>query len=251
MPIVDPANLEEYALSQIGERLYRLFVYGYTKKQWGREPRELPASILKRVPVRLTYDDGYFSDRYQGIPTDGYTAIVERMLKGIPVELGVDFHTTGGRFKARKVVYTGPIDRFFDHCLGRLEYRSLHFEHRTLSVPDFQGVPVINYSDYEVPFTRIAEHKHFTGVRTDSTVVTYEYPADFRETDDPYYPINDERNMAIYKHYHAAAAQRSDVIFLGRLALHLFRHASSDRSRNGGCPSGIRRGHRRRPFAID
>jgi UDP-galactopyranose mutase len=222
IPITHPANLEEYALSQIGERLYRLFIYGYTKKQWGREPRDLPVSILKRIPVRLTYDDAYFSDRYQGIPADGYTAIVDRMLEGIPVELGVDYHALAGGINARKIVYTGPIDRFFEHEFGRLDYRSLRFDHRTVDLTDFQGATVINYAEYEVPFTRIVEHKHFTGVRGDRTVVTYEYPADFRETEDPYYPINDERNTVLYQRYREAASRLDNVIFLGRLARYTY-----------------------------
>jgi UDP-galactopyranose mutase len=222
VPIEHPANLEEYALSQIGERLYRLFVHGYTKKQWGREPRELPASILKRLPVRLTYNDAYFSDPFQGIPPDGYTALVERMLEGIPVELGTDYHALAGRVKARKVVYTGPIDRFFDYQYGRLEYRSLRFEHRTLDVPDHQGAAVVNYTEYEVPFTRVVEHKHFTGIRTAHTVATYEYPADYRETGEAYYPVNDEANTAVYRAYRAAADRCEGVLFLGRLARYTY-----------------------------
>lgn len=222
VPVADPANLEEYALGQLGERLYRLFVYGYTKKQWGREPRDLPAAILKRLPVRLTYDDAYFSDPYQGVPADGYTALVGRMLEGVPVELGADYHALAGRVRARKVVYTGPVDRFFDYAHGRLEYRSLRFDHQTLGVPDFQGAAVVNYPEYGVPFTRVVEHKHFTGGRGPGTVVTYEYPADYRETGEPYYPVNDAANTAVYRAYRAAAARRDGVIFLGRLARYAY-----------------------------
>jgi UDP-galactopyranose mutase len=222
VPIAEPANLEEYALAQVGERLYRLFIHGYTKKQWNREPRDLPASILKRIPVRLTHEDAYFTDAFQGVPSDGYTAVVERMLDGIPVELGVDFHVLAGRIQARKIVYTGPIDRFFDHEHGRLDYRSLHFEHERHELPDFQGASVVNYAEAEVPFTRIVEHKHFTGATSDRTWISREFPADFTGAAEPYYPINDARNTALYRRYREAADRLDHVIFLGRLARYAY-----------------------------
>ncbi|MFO0804143.1 MAG: UDP-galactopyranose mutase [Gemmataceae bacterium] len=218
VPIESPANLEEYALSRIGERLYRLFIHGYTTKQWGREPRDLPASILKRIPVKFTPDDAWFSDAYQGIPADGYTALVERMLDGIPLELGVDYHANPGRFRARKTVYTGPIDRFFEFAFGRLEYRSLRFEQRTLETPDFQGTAIVNHPDLDVPYTRVVEHKHFTGISSARTIVTWEHPVADPDAREPYYPVNDDRNAALYRRYREAADQRGDTIFLGRLA---------------------------------
>jgi UDP-galactopyranose mutase len=222
VPIANPANLEEYALSHVGERLYRLFLRGYTRKQWGRDPRDLPAAILKRIPVKLTHDDAWFADRYQGIPADGYTAIVERMLDGIPVELGVDYHANPGRFKARTIVYTGPIDRYFDHAFGRLEYRSLRFEQRTFDIPDFQGTAIVNHPDFDVPYTRVVEHKHFTGVVTPRTIVTYEHPVADPEAREPYYPVNDERNAALYRRYREAADAVPNTIFLGRLARYAY-----------------------------
>jgi UDP-galactopyranose mutase len=221
-PVEHPANLEEYALAQVGERLYRLFVRGYTTKQWGREPRDLPASILKRIPVRLTHEDAYFADRYQGVPADGYTALVARMLEGIPVELGVDYHALAGRLAARTVVYTGPVDRFFDYAYGRLEYRSLRFDHRVLDMPDFQGTAVVNYAEAEVPYTRVVEHRHFTGAEPERTVVTYEYPAAYEAGGEPYYPVNDDANTAVYRKYRAAADRLAGVLFLGRLARYAY-----------------------------
>lgn len=218
LPIENPTNLEEYALSRIGERLYRLFIHGYTVKQWGRDPRDLPASILKRLPVCFSHDDSYFTDAYQGIPADGYTALVERMLAKIPVELEVDYHAQPGRYRARKIVYTGPIDRYFDYSFGRLDYRSLRFEQHVLDLPDFQGTAIVNYADRDVPYTRIVEHKHFTGVTAPGTIVTYEHPADAGEHLEPFYPVNDERNSRLYRRYRQAADAVTGTIFLGRLA---------------------------------
>lgn len=203
VPVRSPGNLEEWVVSQVGWELYEKFIRGYTKKQWNRDPKDLPASIVKRLPIRLTYDEDYFNDRYQGIPVGGYTGIFERMLEGIPVELGVDFLGDRGRLegRARKVVYTGPIDEFFGYDMGHLEWRSLRFEREILDVQNHQGVAVMNYTEEQVPYTRICEHKHFEFGTGDRTVVTREYPQNWQRGAEPYYPINDERNNELYQRY--------------------------------------------------
>jgi UDP-galactopyranose mutase len=222
IPCSDPANMEEFCLAEIGPTLYRLFIEGYTTKQWGRHPRQLPASIIKRLPIRTTFDDNYFNDQFQGIPIGGYTAMVEAMLEGVPVETGKDYLTLGeGRDdQADLVIYTGPLDAWFDYSHGHLEYRTLRFEREWLPLRDFQGNAVVNYVDAAVPYTRILEHKHFDlNVKSDTTLITREYPAEWAPGDEPYYPINDDRNTQIHSLYrHAADGLKGSVHFGGRLA---------------------------------
>jgi UDP-galactopyranose mutase len=213
-----PRNLEEWILSQVGEQIYRTFVHGYTKKQWGREPRELPASIIRRLPIRLTFDNNYYTHRFQGIPIDGYTRMMENILDGIDLELSTP-HTELGEWRryARKLVFTGSIDEFLDYRFGDLEYRSLRFESE-VRAGDFQGAAQVNYGDEEIPFTRIVEHKHFVFGTNEKTVITREYPVEWDREKVRYYPINDERNSALYRRYLGEARRLDDVILGGRLA---------------------------------
>ena len=192
---------------------------GYTEKQWGRDCRDLPASIIKRLPCRFTYDNNYFNDRYQGIPMGGYTKMVANMLEGVEVRCGVEYKELAAAEPdiAARTIYCGPIDAFYDFKLGTLEYRSLRFETETLDEQDHRGVAVVNYTEREIPYTRIIEHKHFEFGTQDKTVITREYPAGWKPGDEPYYPINDARNEALYKQYEELAAQEGDVIFAGRL----------------------------------
>lgn len=227
--ITNPANLEEQALSLVGTDIYEKLVKGYTEKQWGRDCRELPAFIIKRLPVRFTFDNNYFNDAYQGIPKGGYTAMVEKLLEGIDVKLETDFAeyarkendtyvTKDGRHLFGKVLYTGMIDAFFDYCEGALEYRSLNFETELLEGEEnYQGNAVVNYTEREVPFTRIIEHKHFEFGSQPDTVITREYPKEWKRGDEPYYPVNDEKNAALYQKYAALAAKQKNVLFGGRL----------------------------------
>lgn len=216
----EPSNLEEQAISLVGRDIYEALIKGYTEKQWGRKATELPAFIIRRLPVRLTYDNNYFSDRYQGIPIGGYTKLIEKMLAGIEVRLGVDYLQQREFYQemAEHIIYTGPIDEYFDYCFGSLEYRSLRFESETYAVSNFQGNAVINYTEADIPFTRVIEHKHFDPVNTSHTVVTKEYPADWKVGDEPYYPVNDETNMSLYKKYRALAKLHSNIVFGGRLS---------------------------------
>lgn len=218
---IQPRNFQEQVLSQVGGRIYETFFYGYTKKQWGREPRELPASIAKRIPIRLTYDDRYFDDRFQGMPTEGYTAMVERMLDGIEVKLETAFvpwMLDKSYFPEERVVYSGPLDELFGYRFGRLEYRSLRFEHETLNVPDYQGCATINYTDEQIPYTRIIEWKHFRPEeRHDRTVITREFPASEGE---PYYPVNDEANTK--RHYQYRDLIPDWMIVGGRLGAYRY-----------------------------
>lgn len=217
----EPSNLEEKALTSVGEDVYKTLIKGYTEKQWGRDCKFLPAFIIGRVPLRFTYDNNYFNDRYQGVPVGGYTRMIEKMLDGVHVITGVDYFSDREKFDgmAHKVLYTGAIDRYFDYKYGELEYRSLRFETETLDIPDYQGNAVVNYTEYEVPYTRIIEHKHFDKTQqTDKTVITREYPEKFSSGCEPYYPINDEKNTALYKKYAALAAKTQNVLFGGRLA---------------------------------
>jgi UDP-galactopyranose mutase len=222
--VPNPRNLEEWILSQVGRDLYETFVYGYTTKQWGREPRELPASIIRRIPIRTTYNDRYFDDRYEGIPAGGYTRMFENMLdhSNIEVATGVDYFTHRRELEAHaaRLVYTGRIDEFFDFRHGRLDYRSLKFETRELD-GDFQGNAIVNYTHRDVPYTRITEHKHFEMKSCDRTVITYEYPDRFEEGKIPYYPIRDEANSAMYERYRSLAGAES-IIFGGRLATYQY-----------------------------
>jgi len=223
-PIAEPTNMEQWALSQVGRELYELFFRGYTRKQWGRDPSELPASILKRLPIRLNFNDDYFDDLYQGIPIGGYTAIFEKLLKGVEVRLGTDFfaHRATLEQMASRIVYTGPLDRFFNYCLGELHYRTLRLEVRRLPVPDFQGAAVINYPESHVPFTRITEHKHLAGTACSGTIISHEYPAEWRSGAEPFYPILDDRNRTLRQRYRELAAAERSVIFGGRLADYIY-----------------------------
>ena len=218
--IAAPKNLEEQAISLVGRDIYEKLIKGYTEKQWGRKCTELPAFIIKRLPVRYTYDNNYFYDTYQGIPIGGYTEIFEKMLDGIEVKLGVDFFADREYYEsiADKIVFTGMIDEYFGYQFGKLEYRSLNFDNEVLDMPNYQGNAVVNYTESEVPYTRIIEHKHFEYGMQDKTVITREYSKEYQEGDEPYYPINDQRNNELYSKYKALADNVSNVIFGGRLA---------------------------------
>ena len=215
----EPQNLEEQAIRLVGRDIYEKLIKGYTQKQWGRPCTELPSFIIRRLPVRFTYDNNYFNARHQGIPEDGYTALVERMLEGIPVRLHTDFLRQREELSAlaERVLYTGPIDAYFDYRLGALEYRSLRFETELLDTDNYQGNAVVNYTDAETPYTRIIEHKHFVCGTQPKTVITREYSAEWRPGDEPYYPVNDGKNAALYQAYRALAQREQRVIFGGRL----------------------------------
>jgi len=215
--ISNPRNLEEQALSLVGRDIYEKLIKGYTEKQWGRECRDLPAFIIKRLPVRYTWDNNYFSDKFQGIPTGGYTRIIEKMLSGCEVELNTRYSREMSDI-AEKTIYTGMLDEFYDFKLGRLEYRTLRFETEILDIPNFQGNAVVNYTDKSTPFTRIIEHKHFEYGTQPKTVITREYPKEYEPGDEPYYPLNDEKNTELYSRYAELAKSEKNVIFGGRLA---------------------------------
>lgn len=228
--ITEPKNLEEQALSLVGRDIYEKLVKGYTEKQWGRDCKELPSFIIKRLPVRFVFDNNYFNDPYQGIPKGGYTQIVEKLLEGIPVKLGTDYETfcqrnTDGGFISmdgedtfEKVLYTGMIDQFYEYCYGELAYRSLRFETEYMEDEDnYQGNAVVNYTEREVPYTRIIEHKHFEFGTQKGTVITREYPKEWSRGDEPYYPVNDKHNSELYEKYAQRAAQEKNVLFGGRL----------------------------------
>ena len=217
--IGEPQNLEEQALSLVGRDIFEKLVKGYTEKQWGRDCKDLPASIIKRLPCRFTYDNNYFNDRFQGIPIGGYTKMVANMLEGVEVRTGVEYKDLIAEQPdiADRVIYCGPIDSFYDYSLGKLEYRSLRFETEVLDEADHQGVAVMNYNEREVPYTRVIEHKHFEFGTQPKTVITREYPADWKPGDEPYYPINDERNTALYEQYRELADREGKVVFAGRL----------------------------------
>jgi len=217
--ITEPKNLEEQAISLVGTDIYEKLVKGYTEKQWGRDCKDLPAFIIKRLPVRLTFDNNYFNALYQGIPMGGYTKMVENMLEGIEVRLNTDYleNKEALDLLAEKVVYTGAIDAYFDFCLGTLEYRSVRFETEVLDMPNFQGNAAVNYTDRETPWTRIIEHKWFEFGTQEKTVISREYSSEWKPGDEPYYPVNDERNGALYQQYKALAEKESKVIFGGRL----------------------------------
>ncbi|MBQ4600098.1 MAG: UDP-galactopyranose mutase [Oscillospiraceae bacterium] len=217
--ITQPKNLEEQAISLVGTDIYEKLVKGYTEKQWGRPCSQLPAFIIKRLPVRLSYDNNYFNALYQGIPIGGYTAMVERMLEGIPVKLGVDYLENKASWDAvaDRVVYTGAVDAYFGYRLGALEYRSVRFETEVLDMPSFQGNAAVNYTDRETPWTRIIEHKFFEFGQQSKTVISREYSMQWKPGDEPYYPVNDEKNGALYRQYKALADGEEKVIFGGRL----------------------------------
>ena len=227
--ITDPKNLEEQALSLAGTDVYEKLIKGYTEKQWGRDCRELPAFIIKRLPFRFVYDNNYFNDRYQGIPIGGYTQIAEKLLEGTKVMLNVEYRDFLAEQERRKnsgedyiafdkVIYTGMIDEYFDYCLGNLAYRSLSFEQEDMPEGDnYQGNAVVNYTERQIPYTRIIEHKHFEFGKGEGTVITREYPAEWKPGDEPYYPVNNEKNDALYEEYRKLAAKEPNVIFGGRL----------------------------------
>ncbi len=229
LKITEPGNLEEQALSLVGTDIYEKLIKGYTQKQWGRECRDLPPSIIRRLPVRFTYNNNYFNDRFQGIPIGGYTGIVEKLLEGCEVRLNCEFRD----FKERaakenitwdRILYTGPIDEYYDYRLGRLEYRSLKFETEYLpDVDNFQGNAVVNYTEAEIPYTRIIEHKHFDPLPDAvGTYITREYPLKYTGTEEPYYPMGDEKNTGLYEKYRELAAGDTEVIFGGRLGLYRY-----------------------------
>lgn len=222
--ITEPQNLEQQAISLVGRDIYEKLIKGYTEKQWGRRATELPHFIIKRLPVRFTYDNNYFNDKYQGIPIGGYTQIIEKMLVGSEVKLNIDFFEQREELSsiANKIVFTGMIDEFYDYCYGELEYRSLRFETEILNEENYQGNAVVNYTEYEVPYTRIIEHKHFEYGTQLKTVITREYPEIWKKGDEPYYPINDMKNNTIFIKYRALAEEESNVIFGGRLGAYKY-----------------------------
>lgn len=217
---ITPKNLEEQALKLVGDDIYKLLIKEYTEKQWGVKATELPAFIIKRLPVRFTFDNNYFNDRFQGIPMGGYTKIFEKLLDGIEVQLEADFFENRAYFEnlAENIIYTGPIDKFFNYEAGKLNYRSLRFDNETLDMENFQGNAVVNYTSHEKAFTRIIEHKHFEFGTQEKTIITREYPQDWNENLEPYYPVNDEVNNTIYNAYKKKAEALENVIFGGRLA---------------------------------
>ena len=218
--ITEPENLEEQAISLVGKDIYEKLVKGYTEKQWGRKAAELPAFIIKRLPVRYTYDNNYFNDRYQGIPEKGYNVIFDKLLEGIDIKLNTDFFENREELmkKAEKIVFTGMIDQFFEYRYGVLEYRSLKFENEMHETGNYQGNAVVNYCEKEIPYTRIIEHKHFEFGKQAKTVITKEYPKEWKEGYEPYYPVNDEKNNEIFRKYKELAENEKNIIFGGRLA---------------------------------
>ena len=217
----EPHNLEEQAISLVGRTIYEKLVKGYTEKQWNRDCRDLPTFIIKRLPVRLTFDNNYFNDKYQGIPIGGYTRLVERMLEGIELRLNTNFFDDVNYYKsiANKIVYTGPIDEYFDYCLGTLDWRSLRFDTKVFDMKNYQGNAVVNYTGHEVDYTRVIEHKHFEfDTESEKTVVTFEYPVDYEEGMEKYYTVNDDKNNALAEKYRELASKEKNVIFGGRLA---------------------------------
>ena len=221
----NPKNLEEQAINLVGTTIYEKLIKGYTAKQWGRDCKDLPAFIIKRLPVRFTFDNNYFNDRYQGIPNGGYTQIIEKMLSGVEVRLNEDFFDSKEKYleDADKVIYTGTIDSFFNFCFGELEYRTVRFETEILGTPNYQGNAVINYTEQHIPFTRIIEHKHFEfNLNTPKTVISREYPASWKQGDEPYYPVNDERNSSLFAKYQEEAKKHPNIYFGGRLGLYKY-----------------------------
>ncbi len=222
--IKEPANLEEQALSLAGRDVYEKLIKGYTEKQWGRECKELPAFIIRRLPLRFTYDNNYFNDRYQGIPIGGYTAVIEKLLEGIEVRTGVDFLKERAEYEAlaEMIIYTGMIDEYYGCRLGALEYRSVRFETEVLECGNYQGNAVVNYTDREIPYTRIIEHKHFEFGKQEKTVISREYSSEWKAGDEPYYPVNDQKNGELYAEYQELAAAEENVIFGGRLGAYKY-----------------------------
>lgn len=219
-----PQNLEEQAISLVGTDIYRKLIEGYTQKQWGKKPSELPSFIIKRLPVRYTYDNNYFNDDYQGIPIGGYTQIIQKMLEGCDVRLNTDFFDNRERLMnlADRIVFTGAIDAFYDYCYGELEYRSLRFETDVIDIDNYQGNAVVNYTDLDVPYTRIIEHKHFEFLESPKTVVTREYSSEWSRGEEMFYPVNDDKNNKLYQRYEELSKRESKVIFGGRLGLYKY-----------------------------
>ena len=217
--IMEPRNLEEQAISLVGMDIYEKLVKGYTEKQWGRPCTELPAFIIRRLPVRFTFDNNYFNARFQGIPVEGYTALAEKLLSGADIILNTDYLQDKSKWDALTdtVLYTGAIDRYFNYCLGPLQYRSVRFETEVLDIPNYQGNAVINYTDRETPYTRIIEHKHFVFGTQPKTVISREYSAEWQPGEEPYYPVNDAANSALYEQYRVLAKSEKNVFFCGRL----------------------------------
>lgn len=217
---IKPSNLEEWCLSQVGKELYETFIYGYTKKQWMVEPKDLPMSIIRRIPIRTNFDDSYYFDDFQGIPIGGYTKIFEKMLDSIEIRLNTDYFDNKEYLNSlsKKVIYTGPIDKYYDYRFGKLDYRTLRFEEEKYNILDYQGVAGVNYTEYEIPYTRIIEHKHFEFGDQKVTWITKEYPEVYKENSEPYYPINNKTNNDIYNKYKELSDKESNVIFGGRLS---------------------------------
>lgn len=215
----EPKNLEEQAISLVGTDIYQKLVKGYTEKQWGRDCKDLPSFIIKRLPVRFTYDNNYFNDAYQGIPIGGYNVLIEKLFEGADIETGVDFLENREKYMGmgEKIVYTGAIDAYYDFCYGKLEYRTVRFETEVLDMENYQGVAVVNYTDRETPYTRVIEHKHFEFGTQPKTVISREYSTDWKEGMEPYYPVNDEKNQELYQKYAEKASGEEKVIFGGRL----------------------------------
>jgi UDP-galactopyranose mutase len=218
--VENPKNLEEQAINLVGKKIYETLIKGYTEKQWGRDARDIPSFIIKRLPLRFTYNNNYFNDRYQGIPIGGYTKLIEKMLEGIEIELNSDFFERKSYYESisKKILFTGMIDRFFEFKFGNLEYRSLKFETEILDIPNYQGNAVVNYTSKDIPYTRILEHKHFEFGNQDKTVVTKEYSVEYDGKSDPYYPINDEKNQKIFEKYVELSKTQVKYLFGGRLA---------------------------------
>lgn len=218
--IIHPKNLEEQAISLVGQDIYNTLIKEYTEKQWGRKATDLPSFIIKRIPIRFTFDNNYFNDLYQGIPIGGYNILINGLLKNIETQVNTNFFDNREYFTsiAQKIVYTGPIDEFYNYCYGKLAYRSLRFEEEILDCPNYQGNAVINYIDSNIPYTRIIEHKHFEFGQQTQTVISKEYPVEWKEGCDPYYPINDDTNMHLYKKYQELSLSETNIIFGGRLA---------------------------------
>ena len=222
--IITPKNLEEQAITLVGKTIYEILIKGYTEKQWGKPCTQLPSFIIKRLPVRLTFDNNYFNDLYQGIPMGGYTQIIEKMLYGIEVKLNTDYFECKDKWDsiADKILFTGMIDQYFDYCFGSLEYRGLNFETETKNTDNYQGNAVINYTESEIPYTRIIEHKHFENSASDKTVITKEYPIKWEKGMEAYYPVNDKNNTKLYEKYHKLAEKEDKIIFGGRLGLYKY-----------------------------
>jgi len=224
MDILEPQNLEEQALKLCGKDIYQKLIKGYTEKQWGRAAKSLPPFIIKRIPFRFTYDNNYFDDNYQGIPKGGYNVLINHLLKNIEVRLNTDYFLYRQELDnlANKHLFTGCIDEYFDYCCGHLEYRSLRFKHQQLAIEDFQGNAVVNYTEREIPYTRIIEHKHFEFGKQPNTVITYEYPENFEFGKEPYYPVNDKKNTQIFKQYMELAENKAGLLVGGRLGKYTY-----------------------------